>query len=138
MWSTLLYGSDTWTTNKETTAKLEAFEMWCYRKMNKIPWYDKVTNNEVLKLMGEKRKLIITIRSRKIRLFGHIVRHRCLLRDLMEGHLNCKRSRGRPKTIWTTNITDWTGLSYSEAVRSAQDRKLWAAISSNPHVEDGT
>ena len=138
VWSTLLYGADTWTLNKEMVRRLEAFEMWCFRRMKKISWYDKISNDEVLKQVHEKRKILTTIKMKKLKLFGHIIRHSSLQRDLMEGHINGKRSRGRPITTWTTNIKEWTGHNYCEAVTAAHNRILWRTISSNPQLEDGT
>ena len=138
VWSTLLYGADTWTLNTEMIKRLSAFEMWCYRKMLRISWYDKISNEEVLKWIKEKRTLVTSIKIKKLKLFGHIVRRNNLQRDLMEGHINGKRGRGRPITTWTSNIQEWTGLKYSEAIRAAHDRPLWRAISSNPLQEDGT
>lgn len=138
VWSTLLYCSDTWTLNNDTCKKLEAFELWCYRRMLKIAWSDRVTNEEVLIRIGEQRKLLSTIKSRKLRLFGHLVRHDSLQKRLIEGQLNGRRVRGRPMTTWMTNISAWTGLSYAEAVRIAQNRQQWRRISSQPRGEEGT
>ena len=73
VWSTLLYGADTWTLNKEMINKLEALEMWCYRKMLKISWYNKISNEEVLKQMNEKRRILNTIKAKKLKLFGPIL-----------------------------------------------------------------
>ena len=138
VWSTLLYGADTWTLNTEMIKRLTAFEMWCYRRMQKIAWYNKISNEDVLKQVDEKRRLVTSIKIKKMKLFGHIVRHNNLQRDLMEGHINGKRTRGRPITTWTSNIQKWSGLTYNEAVRAAQDRQIWRTISSNPLQEEGT
>ena len=65
MWTTLLYGSATWTLRKEDIRKLEALEMWLWRRMEKISWTYKITNEEVLERVGTGRQLITALRNRK-------------------------------------------------------------------------
>src|ERR1700733_10483390 len=65
VWSTVLYGSETWTMRKEDIKKLEAFEMWTWRKMEKISWTEQKTNEELLEMIDEERKLMKTIRERQ-------------------------------------------------------------------------
>lgn len=73
-WSVVLYGSKTWTINKKEKNMLEAFEMWCWRKMQRINWTEKRTNEDVLKLMEKKRMLKDTIR-RRWPMIGHMLRY---------------------------------------------------------------
>ena len=65
VWSVALYGSETWTIRKEEFKKLEAFEMWIWRRMEKVSWTEHITNDEVLQMVDEKRSLITTIRERQ-------------------------------------------------------------------------
>ena len=65
VWTTLLYGCETWTINKEEIRRLEAVEMWMWRRMEKISWSEKITNEEVLKRVGEEKQLMNMIRYRK-------------------------------------------------------------------------
>ena len=74
IWSTLLYGAETWTLTKVTSNKLEAFEMWLYRRMLRISWKEHKTNADVLHKMKTKRSLLNTIKKRKCQYFGHIIR----------------------------------------------------------------
>ena len=74
IWSTLLYGAETWTLTKVTSDKLEAFEMWLYRRMLRILWKEHITNKEVLNKMKTKRSLLNTIKKRKCQYFRHIIR----------------------------------------------------------------
>ncbi len=138
VWSTLLYGAETWTVTKFSIKRLEAFEMWTYRKLLKIPWTMKLSNNHVLDKMNSKRSLIYTIKNKKLKYFGHLIRHSKLHRMLLEGQANGRRAKGRPRMSYINNIKQWTGLSHIEAIRSAQDRLLWRTIASNPCAEDGT
>ena len=76
----------------------------------KISWREKKTNEEVLTLADEQLYIIPTIKKRKITYFGHMTRRNNILRLLLEGPLEGKVSRGRPRTEWITNITEWTGM----------------------------
>ena len=74
----------------------------------KISWRDKKTNEEVLQLTDERLYIITTIKKRKITYFGHMIRRNNIHRLLMEGTLEEKVCRGKPRAEWLTNITEWT------------------------------
>ena len=139
VWSTLLYGAETWTISENMAKRLSALEMWCYRRMLRISWTEKITNEEVLQKAEIKKRLYTTIQTKKLQYFGHIIRQNGepLYRTVLEGKVNGTRGRGRPRDKWTSNITKWTGLQYHQAVGLAQQRKKWSAIASNPR-QDGT
>src|SRR6218665_1538649 len=80
-----LYASETWTYRKEDIRRLEAFEMWVWRKMEKISWRDMKTNEEVLQMEEEERSLVEGIWRRKKNWTGHILRGESLLREVIEG-----------------------------------------------------
>ena len=138
VWSTLLYGCETWTITTRNMTKLQSFEMWAYRKMMKISWRKKKTNEEVLTLADEQRYIIPTIKKLKITYFGHMIRRNNIHRLILEGPLEGKVSRGRPRTEWITNITEWTGMRYEDLMRLAQDREPWRIMTANHLKEDGT
>ena len=138
VWSTLLYGCETWTQTTRNMKKLQSFEMWAYRKMMKIYWRDKKTNEEVLKLADERRYIVPTIKKRKIAYFGNLIRRNSIHRLLLVGPMEGKLSRGRPRTEWLTNITDWTGMRYEDLMRIAQDREPWRIMTANLLKEDGS
>jgi len=129
--STFLYACETWTFNAEAWRRIEAFEMWLYRRMLKISYVEHKTNDEVLNLMKTKRELVKNIKIRKTRYFGHIIRGERLQKDLMEGVVEGIRKRGRPRRMWTTDIKDWTGRSYGGEARTAQDRWGWHVMTAN-------
>ena len=125
--------------DKSMLKKIDAFELWAYRRMLGISWKDRISNEIVLHRIQSQRILTKTIKERKLQYFGHLVRRGDLQKVLMEAKVAGKRGRGRPKTSWTDNIKSWTDLSYSEAVVMANDRERWRIISSNPwETEDGT
>uniref|UniRef100_A0A2S2QKX3 Uncharacterized protein n=1 Tax=Sipha flava TaxID=143950 RepID=A0A2S2QKX3_9HEMI len=75
VWSIALYGCGIWTISAIDKIKLEAFEMWCYRKMLRIKWIDKITNEAVLNRIKEKKVLWYTIKVRRAKMIGHLLRH---------------------------------------------------------------
>ena len=78
------------------------------------------------------------IKQRKLAYFGHIIRRDGLQRSLLEGKINGKRGRGRPKMKWIDNIKEWTGLTYYECVRRSGDRELWRSMTAQLLQADGT
>src|SRR5258708_24765701 len=97
VWSVALYGCETWTMKKDTTQRLMALEMWIWRRMERVSWMDKKTNEEILHAVGEERSLVRTIVNRKKSWIGHILRGGGLLKDVIEGRMEGKRVRGRKR-----------------------------------------
>jgi hypothetical protein len=87
IWSIALYDAETWTLRKVDQKYLENFEMWCWRRMEKISWIDRVRSEEVLYRVKEERNILHTIERRKANWNGHIVRRSCLLKHVIEGKL---------------------------------------------------
>jgi len=77
--------------------KLQAFEMWLWRQTEKVSWTDKISNEEVLKRVGETRCLIKMVGERKKNWIGHVLRGNGLLRYVLEERMMAKRGRGRPR-----------------------------------------
>ena len=94
VWSMATYAAESWIINKADKKKLEAMEMWVWRKMEKVKWTDKLTNEEVLSQFNECRGFMAHIKRRKSRWIGHILRHKSLLRIALEGRIKGKRPRG--------------------------------------------
>ena len=122
VWSTLLYGSETWTLRKEDIRRLEAVEMWMWKRMEKVSWMDKITNEEILNKVGEKRQLISVIRNRQKNWIGHVLRGEGLLREVMEGRMEGKRSRDRPRKGM---LDELLVESYDNMKRKAENRDEW-------------
>jgi hypothetical protein len=87
IWGTALCGAETWTLRKADQKYMESFEMWCWRRMEKIGWTDRVRNEEVLLRVSEQRNILHEIRKRKSNSIGHILRRNCLLKHIIEGKI---------------------------------------------------
>ena len=132
VYSALLYGSETWTLNKTLEKRIEAFEMWTFRRMARISWTERKTNVEVCESLEVRPSLLETIKTRKIKYFGHLKRHVTIQSHIMEGRVSGKRKRGRPIRSWMDDIKAWTGLSAAECSIRARDRDDWRTVSRRP------
>ena len=94
-WSVALYGAATWTLRKEDIRRLNALEMWLWRRMEKISWKEKKTNENVLEMVGETSKLVDIILEWKKNWIGHVLRGDELLKEVMEGRMEGRRPKGR-------------------------------------------
>jgi hypothetical protein len=112
---------------------LESFEMWCYRRILKIKWADYITNEEVLARMNCKRSLWYYIVRRRVTMVGHILRHEGLMKTVLEGRVEGKNYRGRPRLEYIEQIIkDVECKTYSEIRRMVEDRTGWRAASYQP------
>jgi hypothetical protein len=87
IWDTGLCGAETWALRKIDQKYLGSFEMWCWRRMEKISWAHRVENEEVLLKDKEERNILHTIKRRKANWIGHILRRNCLLKHVIEGNI---------------------------------------------------
>ena len=85
IWSMALYGAETGTIRAVDQKQLESFELWCWRRMEKISWADRVRNEEILLSVKAQRNILHEIRKRKANWIGHILRRNCLLKQVIEG-----------------------------------------------------
>ena len=133
IWSTFLYGAETWTLNQDLKNKIEAFEMWCYRRMLKIKYTDHVSNDLVLAIARDQRKLLKVCHERKMRYFGHLVRAGGMLANICLGKIEGRRARGGQRMQWSKEIFKLAGVnSVGELVALARDREEWRIMVANP------
>ena len=121
--STLKYAAETWIINIADMKKIEAFEMWCLRKMLKVSYKEHRTNEEVMRLAGHQRSLKAEIIKRKAKYLGHTLRKNGMQRQILESVIEGSRGRGRPRHTWLHNVKHSLGMSYTEIVRAADDRQ---------------
>ena len=131
VFSVLNYGCESWTWNVAMCRKVDAFEMWCYRRMLKISWMDKVTNVEVLNRMQTKLHFMADMKRRKLNYAGHVLRGSSGLSHLqiLEGKIEGKNKVGAPRRTWMKDICEWTGKdTYEKVKETAENRKSWKRI----------
>ena len=112
------------------------------RRMLRVSWTAKKTNEWVLNKAGVKRELSDTVKARKLAYYGHTMRKQgsCLEKEIMQGTMPGARRRERPRTAWMDNIKTWTGLSVEESIRMTEDRDKWRKYVhgvANPRIEAG-
>ncbi|GFO35233.1 endonuclease-reverse transcriptase [Plakobranchus ocellatus] len=134
----LMYGCEAWTISKQTQKKLEATEMWFLRRMLRISWTAKKTNDTVLEEAHTTRLLISKIRKRQATFFSHVMRREKLENLVTTGMLEGKRSRGKQREKLIESLADWLKAGKSlEAIEATKDRKKWRTMIANA-VKQGT
>jgi len=127
VWSIALCGAENWTLRATDQKQLESFEMWCWRRMEKISWTDHVRNEEVLLRVKEQRNIIHEMSKRKANWIGHILRRNCLLQQVIEGEITGQIEvtgrRGRRRKNLLDDLKDSRG--YCELKEEALDRTVW-------------
>ena len=107
-----------------------SFERKCYRKILRIGWTQKVTNEELYRKIQLTETLLQKVIQRKLRLFGHICRMNDSrkIKTLVFGMMDGSNKRGRPHREWSDDIEQWCGTTLQELSHAALDRQRWAAI----------
>ena len=123
------YSSESWTLNKDLGRRINAMEQWCYRRLLKIKWTDKISNEEVLhRMYMEDMFLYNSIKKQKLSFAGHLLRGSAgeTALQIPEGRMNSNVAQGRPRRMWIDDVKCWLNLDSNESVKStAQDRRLW-------------
>jgi hypothetical protein len=129
IWSIALYGDETWTLRAVDQKHLESFEMWCWRRIEKISRTDHVSNEEVLLRVKEHSNILHGISTRKAKWIGHILRRNCLLQPVIEGKIKggieVLGRRGRRRRKLLDDPKERRG--YSHLKEEALDRTMWRA-----------
>ena len=129
VWSIALYGAETWTLRAMDEKHLESFEMWCWRRMEKISWTDHVSNKEVLLRVKEQRNILNEIPKRKANWISHILRRNLLLQRVTEGNIQggieVTERQGRRRRKLLYDLKERRG--YSHLKEEALDRTMWRA-----------
>ena len=109
----LKYSCESWTMNKDLVRRINAFEQWCYRRLLKIKWTDKISNEEVLRRIKEDEMCMYkSIQKQKLAFTGHILRGSSGKDaiQILEGKLEANTAQGRPRRMWLDDIKEWTQL----------------------------
>jgi len=105
VWSVLLYGCESWTFTAETRKNVEAAEMWFYRRILRVSYMDRVTNDTVLERVHQKRQLLKIIEKRQMEFLGHSIRKGELEELSLSGKIPGRRARGRQRQTFLHNYT---------------------------------
>ena len=129
IFSVFLYGCESWTIRKKERKKIDALELWCWRKLLKISWIDKITNANVLAQIQPVISLEGKINNQKLSYFGHIMRSKdSLEKSILVGKCEGKRKRGRQRMRWLDNLKEVTGKDLIELKELVQDRSKWRSF----------
>ena len=136
-WSVLLYGSETWTISKVMENRLEAFEMWCWRRVLKISWTERKTNQEVLNRIGAKRELIKHIRTKQLSFLGHVMRRGQLENLSLTGRVPGNRARGRQRDTYMKGLVKTLGGRWTAGglLQMTSNRKKWRTMVANVRMD---
>ena len=136
IWAGILYGCESWTINAQMRGKLEAAEMWLLRRMLRIPWTARRTNQQVLQMARTSRSLMTTIRKRQLRYLGHVLRGSSLEKHCLLGMIEGGRARGRQRMKLMDGVKEVTGCRTIEEIRTAEDRNKRRNIVANVNIQD--